>query len=366
MSPAADDRTEAGAVAGDDDGAREAGEPEAEPMPAWAERAFADTEAIIPLALSHPKPVAQRPGAARTPPKSGILVVDKPSGMTSHDVVQAVRRSSDIRRVGHAGTLDPLATGVLVVCLDSATRVIDALQAEPKTYRARIRLGVSTSSYDADGEVVATADPSGIEREAVEAALEAFRGDIMQVPPMVSALKHAGERLYDLARRGIEIEREPRPATVHSLDLADWSPPELTLTMTVSSGTYVRSIAHDLGQALGVGAHVVGLRREAVGRFDLEDAHPLHEIVEAFAEGWWPSIVYPLDAALADLSAMVVGDADEAALRNGQQIEGPAPRAETSAQVRVYTVAGTFVGLVHWDDLTLAWQPNRIFPKPPA
>lgn len=333
-------------------------------MPAWAERAFADVDAIIPLPLAHPKTTRARSPSAVEPPKSGILIMDKPAGMTSHDVVQAVRRAADVRRVGHAGTLDPLATGVLVVCIGTATRVVDSIQAQPKVYRARIMLGVSTASYDADGEVTATADPSHIERSAVEAELSAFTGDIMQIPPMVSALKHEGRRLYDLARHGIDIEREPRPVTVHALALADWNPPEFTLEMTVSRGTYVRSIAHDLGGALGVGAHVVGLRREAVGPFRIEDAVRIPKVVEAFAEGWWPTIVFPLDVALQDLSAMVVGEEDEAALRNGQQIDGPPPRESTTALVRVYTAAGGFIGLVRWDDLTLRWQPDRIFPKP--
>ncbi len=335
-----------------------------EPMPAWAERAFSNVESIIPLPLAHPKPAHVPVAAVAEPPKSGILILDKPTRLTSHDVVQAVRRASNIRRVGHAGTLDPLATGVLVVCLGSATRVIDTIQALPKVYRAKVLLGVSTASYDADGLVIETVDPSHIERSDVEAALDPFRGEILQVPPMVSALKHEGERLYKLARQGIEVEREPRPVTIHSLALVDWNPPELTLEMTVSSGTYVRSMAHDLGQALGVGAHLTALRREAIGHFHVEDALKIPQVVEAFAEGWWPTIVFPLDSALQDYSAMVVSESDEAALRNGKQIEGPSPREDTTKHVRVYTLTGSFIGLVHWDYITLSWQPNRVFPKP--
>ena len=339
-------------------------EGEDEEIPAWAERVFSDVDGIIPLPLAHPKSTQERIGPKPEPPKSGILTIDKPGGMTSHDVVQAVRRAADVRRVGHAGTLDPMATGVLVVCIGSATRVIEAIQEQPKTYRARVRLGISTATYDAEGETTDTRDATGIKRRDVETALEAFKGEILQVPPMYSALKHQGKRLYELARLGIEVEREPRPVTVYSLEMVDWSAPDLTLEMKVSRGTYVRSIAHDLGEALGVGAHLIGLRREAVGAFTLDESYKIPQVVDAFSEGWWPTIVYPLDQALQDRSAMVVGSAGEEALRNGQQIDGPAPMPTTTEQVRVYTVEGGFIGLVHWDDLTLRWQPARIFPRP--
>src|SRR5262249_40348016 len=154
------------------------------------------------------------------------------------DVVQAVRRASGERRVGHAGTLDPLATGVLVVCLGSATRVVEAVQAMRKSYRARVRLGVATDTFDAEGQVLATADAGDVGRADVEAALAAFRGQIRQLPPMYSALKHEGRPLYQLARRGLEVEREPRDVTVYDLRLVDWAPPDLVLEMTVSRGTY--------------------------------------------------------------------------------------------------------------------------------
>jgi tRNA pseudouridine55 synthase len=179
---------------------------------------------------------------------------------------------------------------------------------------------------------------------------------------MYSALKHEGQPLYALARQGIEIERAPRPATVYALDLLAWNPPELELRMRVSKGTYVRSIAHDLGQALGVGAHLTALEREAVGRFLLEDAERLARVVEAFVEGWWPSLLHPLDTALLDYNAMVVDAAAEAALRNGQQVQAAAPSAETTPLVRVYNADGRFVGLVRWDGVTGRWQPERIFP----
>lgn len=344
-------------------------EPLPEELPAWAERVFSDTEQIIPLSLSKggalPEHLAALSERSGEPPRSGILNVDKPAGMTSHDVVKAIRRAARERRVGHAGTLDPMATGVLLVCLGSATRVIEELQAGRKGYAARITLGRATSTYDAEGEITAEADPGGVSRAELEAALEAFRGDIMQVPPMVSALKHKGRRLYDLAREGVEVERPPRPVTVYELELRAYEPPDVILELTVSRGTYIRSIAHDLGEALGVHGHLSALRRTAVGAFGLRDATPLAEVEAAFEEGWWPQVVHPLDMALLDYPALVVDDATERSIRHGQQIDGPAPPgAAPRAKARAYHESGAFIGLLRWDDVTERWQPDRVFPPP--
>jgi tRNA pseudouridine55 synthase len=337
---------------------------DAEDVPGWWARLAGQSDAVIPLVpVSSRPPVVPRP---TEPPKSGILNIAKPLGMTSHDVVQAVRKASGERRVGHAGTLDPLARGVLVVCLGSATRVIEEVQATRKTYVAIVRLGEATTTYDAEGEVTLHTDPSQlshVSHDQVEAALAAFRGDILQTPPMYSALKHQGRRLYDLARQGIEVERPARPVSVYDLRITDWSLPDVTLTMTVSSGTYVRSIAHDLGSALGVGAHLAGLERTAVGSFTLADAEPLHRVVEAFVDGWWPALLHPLDTALLAYSALIVDDASEAALRNGQQIPGPPPGPTVTHDVRAYHKDGRFIGLLRWDDVSERWQPTRIFPR---
>lgn len=332
-----------------------------ENLPGWWQRIVDQDDAVILLTPAHERPPAPQPPPE--PPKSGILNVRKPPGMTSHDVVQAIRKAAGERRVGHAGTLDPLARGVLVVCMGSATRVIEEIQAMTKRYEARVRLGEVTETYDAEGAVVERHDAAGVTRDAVAAALDAFRGTILQTPPMYSAVKHEGQRLYELARQGVEVARQPRPVSVHELTLTDWTPPELTLRMAVSSGTYVRSIAHDLGQALGVGAHLVDLERTAVGLFRVAEAEALYRVVEAFAEGWWPALLHPLDAALLDYAAVVVDDAAESALRNGQQVRGPPPGTDVTAQVRAYNHEGLFVGLLQWDPITACWQPRRMFPK---
>lgn len=336
-------------------------------VPSWAERVFASPGDIMPLPLAKPRPPTPVPvlGGGALAVKSGILNIDKPAGRTSHDVVAAVRRASGERRVGHAGTLDPMATGVLVVCLGSATRVVDDVQAFVKGYRARVTLGAATDSYDATGQVTAVGDAArlaALTHADVEAALAAFRGAILQVPPMVSALKHEGQRLYALARRGVEVERAPRPVTVHDLTLLDWSPPDATLAITCSRGTYVRSIAHDLGEALGVGGHLSALERTQVGPFTQAEAVPLARVVEAFVEGWWPRLLHPLDTALVGYPALIADDGVVGDMRAGRQFDAAPPAAHQAATVRVYAVDGAFVGLARWDALTERWQPSRVFP----
>ncbi len=334
-------------------------------LPAWQRRLLADRTAMIPLIPSGRAVAPARPDSslADLPAKSGILVIDKPKGMTSHDVVQAIRRASGERRVGHAGTLDPLATGVLVVCIGSATRVVEEIQDLPKVYGAELCLGVETDSYDAEGKVLARRDPSRVDRASIERAVAAYHGWIDQVPPMHSALHHEGRRLYELAREGREVERPPRRVRVDRMELRALELPYLHLEMEVSKGFYVRSLAHDLGRDLACGAHLSGLVRLGVGPFVLDEAEPLSRAVEAFVGGWWPLVLHPLDAALVQLPAMVVDADGERDLRHGKQLR-PAgdPALSPAASARVYGAEGRFVGLVTWDDVTGAWQPAKVFP----
>jgi len=255
----------------------------------------------------------------------GILNLDKPSGPTSHDAVKRIRALTGVRRVGHAGTLDPLASGVLLACIGQATRVAEYLMAGQKVYRARVHMGTTTDTYDAEGQVVAEA-PVEVSHAQVEAALAHFRGAIAQMPPLYSALKHKGTPLHRLARRGVEAEQlslQPRQVEIVRLELTAWEPPECTLEVTCSPGTYVRVLAHDLGQALGCGAHLAGLTRLASGAFRLEDAVTLEELAQAAAEHRWPALLHPLDAALSRFPALRV-DADAAGrLCKGQPIAPP-------------------------------------------
>lgn len=298
------------------------------------------------------------------PPLSGFFNIDKPPGMTSHDVVQAIRRAGKERRVGHAGTLDPMATGVLLVAVGSATRIIEYLQDGTKVYQGVIRFGLTTTTYDIEGAVVSQAPAEAVTaltREGVVTALDAFRGVIRQVPPMVSALKHEGRPLYELARAGIEIEREARTVEISQLDLVDWNPPDVTLRLTVSKGTYVRSLAHDLGQTLGVGGALAGLQRLAVGRFSIAEAEPLETVVEALTGQYWTQFIHPLDEALLDFDACVVDQATEDAIRQGRQVAVSC--AVTTPGLRAYNMNGDFIGLLKFDDWTKLWQPDKVFPR---
>jgi tRNA pseudouridine55 synthase len=220
----------------------------------------------------------------------GLVVVDKAAGWTSHDVVAKSRGIFGQKRVGHAGTLDPGATGVLLVGLGRATRLLRYPGALPKSYVGEVVLGTETSTLDDEGEVTATHDMSGVTLDDVRAAAQHFVGDIQQVPPMVSAVKVGGRRLHELARAGEEVDRAPRPVTVHSLDVEPGSEPgTFTVNVTCSAGTYVRVLAADLGHAVGGGAHLRRLRRTAVGAFSLAEARP----VEALGE---EAVLAPVEA----------------------------------------------------------------------
>lgn len=292
--------------------------------------------------------------------RHGILNIDKPVGLTSHDVVRAVRRAAGQQRVGHAGTLDPLASGVLVVCLGSATRVIQEVMDSPKAYRAVVRLGVATATYDAEGPVTAETDIGTLRRADLEAVLDRFRGPILQVPPRHSALKYHGRPLYELARAGHDVPLRPRPVTIRQLSLVDWSPPDAVLELTVSRGAYVRSLAHDIGQALGVGAHLASLVRTAVGPFDLSEAHPLAEVERAFAEGWERRLLLPIDTVLTAYPAAVLSPAQVAAVRNGQRLA--LPNKPNAQRLRAYDQHGQLVAILRWQGSSESWQPERVFP----
>lgn len=298
----------------------------------------------------------------------GILNLDKPRGPTSHDIVARVRALTGIRRVGHAGTLDPLATGVLLVCVGRATRVAEYLMAGQKVYCARVRLGITTDTYDAEGQVVAEA-PVEVNRAQMEAALAQFQGQIAQLPPMYSAVKHKGTPLYRLARQGAEVHREPRQVEIFRLELTAWEPPECTLEMTCSPGTYVRALAHDLGQALGCGAHVSGLIRLASGDFYLEDTVTLEELAQAAVEGRWPDLLHPIDVALTRFPALHL-DADAARrLCSGQMIADCRLQIvdcglQTADLARAYGPDGDFLALAAYDQTTGLWRPRKVFRSP--
>ena len=263
----------------------------------------------------------------------GVVVVDKPLGITSHDVVATIRRIVGSRpgrrgkrkgpKVGHAGTLDPDASGVLVVCVGRATRLVPYLQASEKTYDARMRLGRTTDSLDNDGVETSRTDASHITEDAVCEALKSFVGDIEQIPPMVSAVRVGGERLYEKARRGEEVERKPRPVTIHDIVMADFWPgeqPEASFLVTCSVGTYVRTLAADVGDRLGVGGHLTALRRLGSGRFVAEEAHTLDALTALAEEGRFGDAVMDMAEAMADYPAIVLDEASARDVANGRGV----------------------------------------------
>ena len=286
---------------------------------------------------------------ARRRPKgrniSGILLLDKPEGLTSNEALQTVKRLYKARKAGHTGSLDPLASGLLPICFGEATKISGFLLDADKHYRVRCKLGEKTTTADAEGEVIETRPVEGIDAAGLEAALEAFRGSIQQVPPMYSAVKHQGQRLYKLAREGVEVEREPRTVVIHALELLSFEPPFFDLDVRCSKGTYVRTLAEDIGEALGCGAHVTALRRLGVGPYDDQGMVTLDELKSLAEEGLeaLDAKLLPIESALAQWPEVQLNEDATYYLRQGQAVL--VPRAPTSGWVRLYAAGGTFLGM---------------------
>lgn len=288
-----------------------------------------------------------------------ILNVYKPVGPTSHDVVARVRRLARQQRVGHAGTLDPAACGVLVVCLGQATRMIEYMAEHDKEYCAAITFGQATDTYDATGRP--TSEPSSISfgREALEEAVSGFVGEVSQVPPTYSAIKQGGQPLYKLARAGQDVSASPRTVRIYAIDLLSWDPPTATVRVSCGKGTYIRSLAHDMGQRLGVGAHLSGLVRLANGPFRIDDACTLDELAAAFADGYAAELAFPLDEAALKLPAVVLDEPALALLRHGSRWSGPEAAATTIC--RTYSTEGEIVAMIENEDGATLWRPRKVF-----
>lgn len=266
----------------------------------------------------------------------GLVVVDKAPGMTSHDVVARVRRLAGTRKVGHAGTLDPMATGVLVLGVDRATRLLGHLMLTEKAYDATIRLGVSTTTDDAEGEVTAAHAVDGVRQDVVRDELARFVGDIEQVPTAVSAIKVDGKRAYARVRDGEQVELKARPVTIHELVVHEVALPDVRISVRCSSGTYIRAIARDLGAALGVGGHLTALRRTAVGPFDLTVARTLDQLADDF------SVLSIADAARASFASVDLDDEQAAHVRFGRGLDLDLPGDGPHA---VFAPGGEFLAL---------------------
>lgn len=270
---------------------------------------------------------------------NGILIIDKPAGWTSHDVVAKLRGCFHVRRIGHAGTLDPMATGVLPVFVGRATRAVEFAAEGEKEYLAGLRLGTVTDTQDTTGTVLET-HPVQVDRDALEAVLPQFRGDILQIPPMYSAIKRQGQKLYELARRGQEVERDPRPITIHALEIVDQpSPTDYLLRVACSKGTYVRTLCHDIGQVLGCGGTMYSLRRTQAAGFSFEQAVTMEQVQAAPDPA---ALLLPVDAYFAGHPILLLKTASaEKKLRNGNAVSLDAP----DGTYRVYSRQKEFLAL---------------------
>ncbi len=296
---------------------------------------------------------------------NGFINLFKPPGITSMDALRQIKRITGQRKkVGHGGTMDPLARGVLPVCFGQATRLMDYIVGGVKLYRMDITLGVATTTYDAEGEVVKTGDYQDVTLAMVEENLRPWIGSVKQTPPMYSALKIDGKRLYKLARAGIEVDREARPVEIHSIKIIEFTPPKLTLEVECGRGTYMRSLAHDLGEALGCGGHVADLVRLLCGGFPAEESVTLEQL-EAAGDGpeGWRKHVFPVDWVLRGLKSITLGQQAEEHLRNGQAVTLGRPELDAGylEQYRAYNSEGVFLALVRFDRPSNSWQPEKVF-----
>ena len=288
----------------------------------------------------------------------GFLNVHKPVGPTSHDIVAGIRRGIQLRRVGHAGTLDPMAEGVLIVALGQATRLVEYITASQKTYVATVTLGLVTDTYDAEGTIVDQSDVLPLSKDEIEAILNQFRGEIQQMPPAYSAIKISGKTAYARKRAGEDIVMSPRPVTLYQLDLLEYEASVLRLRAVTSPGTYIRSLAHDIGQALGVGAMLSGLVRTASGQFTTESAVSWTTLVTAFEEGDWHKHLLPADLALQDAPCVHLTESEVVNVLNGMPVQRPDVVPETG---RAHAPDGEFVAVMEGIVSHQIWQPRKVF-----
>ncbi|MEJ2422998.1 MAG: tRNA pseudouridine(55) synthase TruB [Candidatus Thiodiazotropha sp.] len=277
---------------------------------------------------------------------NGVLLLDKPEGMTSNKALQEIKFLYKAAKAGHTGSLDPLATGLLPICLGEATKLSAFLLDADKHYRVKVKLGETTTTADAEGEVVERADPSGVTEENIRAVLAEFQGEQQQLPPMYSAVKHQGERLYKLARQGIEVEREPRTIQIYALDLLGFELPEFEMDVHCSKGTYVRTLAEDIGKRLGCGAYVSGLRRTGVGPYGDDAMLTLEQVQAAFGEKRFEEMdnwLLPLESALSNWPEVALTADAAFYMKQGQAIQ--VPNAPTSGWVRLYANKTEFLGV---------------------
>ncbi len=292
----------------------------------------------------------------------GILNINKPTSITSHDVVTRVRKLLKQRRIGHAGTLDPAASGVLPICVGHATRVAEYLSESGKAYHATIIFGAVTDTYDSEGTIIRTASIEGLTRAAIEATLATMLGEQMQVPPRYSAIKLQGQPAYKRARAGEDVALDARPIIIYQLTIIDWQPPALVLDIECSKGTYIRSLAYDLGEKLGCGAYLGGLIRTRSGPFMLAESITLEQLAQAAEQGTVEQYLHPADKALEQYPAFTLDEATTERVKHGNafRIEEQDAYSEQSL-ARVYDDKGQFIAIAEWDEERRVWQPLKVF-----
>ncbi|UCD08433.1 MAG: tRNA pseudouridine(55) synthase TruB [Dehalococcoidales bacterium] len=303
---------------------------------------------------------------------NGILNINKPEGPTSFSIVARVKKLTGEKRVGHAGTLDPAASGVLPVCFGHGTRVIEYLMDSTKDYRAEIEFGKTTDTYDATGTVTSLKDSSSVDRKQIEKALNSFLGKIQQVPPIYSALKHKGKHYYELAREGIDIRIASRPVVIHNISVLDWKPPVVTIDVICGKGTYIRSIAHDLGQIIGCGAYMKSLVRRKYGPFSIDNAVLYDDLDQSSLGDDWQRYIHPIDSVLLHLKAIVVNDDTRKDIQHGRTIENIVSNGQISkdqshpeelkvTRCLAYGLDGCFLGILRYVPESGRWQPEKVF-----
>jgi len=291
----------------------------------------------------------------------GFLNVNKPEGKTSFSIVAWLKFLAGEKHVGHGGTLDPIATGVLPICFGQGTRVVQFLTNDSKAYLAKIELGVVTDTFDSEGKIIQREDLRGVTVARVEQALTTFQGSIEQVPPVYSALKYRGRRSYELARAGVPIKLKPRKVEITNIELIDCQLPLIMIKVECGKGTYIRSLAHDLGQYLGCGAYLKNLVRLRCGPFLIEDALSESQIEDAFRQDTWRELLYSVDSPLLGWRAVIVDGRNELAIRNGRSLslgEGQLPPEE---YCRAYGPDGRFIAVLRFFSNNGLWHPEKVF-----
>ena len=294
----------------------------------------------------------------------GYLNINKPTGWTSTDVVRKLKGLTRVKKIGHGGTLDPLATGVLPICVGSATRFADTVLLGTKSYRITMTLGSSTNTYDSEGDTTAEGDWSAITREQVIESLNDFRGKFDQLPPMFSALHHNGQRLYKLARKGIEVERPARPVETMSLELVEFNAPEVILDVECGHGFYARTLVHDIGEKLGTHAHLAGLVRTHAGAFKLEDTVTIEQVSAAVESGDWREVALPIDTILKHMPKITLTESFVEMVKFGRQLSdsdiGQLGEYQSGDRIRAYTPSDELLAILIFEPEKLGWRPEKV------